>query len=114
MTHPLKLICLTSLLGLFFAQLSLFLLPPGNINWYWVLLLSLPPLAPLKGFIRDHLYTYKWAGFLSLLYFCIGISELISNPEWRLYAYVTTLLSTSLFISDIYYARWLRLNQAPV
>lgn len=111
MTHPLKLVCLLSLISLFFTQLGLFLLPNGTIGWHWILLLSLPLLTPLHGFIYDNLYTYKWAGFLSLFYFCLGISELVANPDWRVYAYLTTLLSTSLFLSDIYYTRWLGLKQ---
>lgn len=109
-THPLKIICLMSLLGLTLTQLSLFAESSVTIGWYWILVLSLPLLLPLQGFIKDQLYTYKWAGFLTLFYFCLGISELVSNPELKVYAYLTTLLSTSLFISDIYYSRFLRLN----
>ena len=111
MTHPLKLTCLLSLIALFLTQISLLMTPNNTISWYWIVILSFPLLLPLNGFIKDHLYTYKWAGFLTLFYFCVGISELVSNPELRVYAYLTTLLSTVLFLSDIYYARWLRLQQ---
>ncbi len=110
MIHPLKLVCLLSLTALFFTQIGLLLIP-GTIDWYWILLLSLPLLAPLRGFIRDRLYTYKWAGFLTLFYFCVGISELVSNPGLQLYAYLTTILSVVLYLCDIYYIRWLRLRQ---
>lgn len=110
MTNPLKHLCVLSLLGLFLTQLSLLLIPDDAIKWYWVALLSLPLLLPLKGFIKNHLYTYKWAGFLTLFYFCVGISELISNPDLRVYAYLTTVLSIILFLSDIYYTRWLRIK----
>jgi len=112
-THPLKIICLVSLTGLLMTQLSLLILPNANLAWYWVLLLSLPLFFPLPGFIKDQLYTYKWAGFLTLFYFCLGISELVSNPDLKIYAYLTTLLSTTLFIGDIYYTRYLRLSQNP-
>ena len=112
MSNPLQIVCLFSLAALFLTQLSLLLNPEYLDNWYWIVLLSLPLLLPLKGFIVNNLYTYKWAGFLTLLYFCIGISELFSNPEIRLYAYLTTGLSTILFISVIYYTRWLRLQQS--
>jgi len=111
MMHPLKMGSLVSVCGLLLTQLSLLVLPMSNLAWYWVLLLSSPLLLPIPGFIRDHLYTYKWAGFLTLFYFCLGISELVSNPDLRIYAYLTTLLSTTLFISDIYYVRFLRLTQ---
>ena len=111
MSHPLKIVCLFSLVALFSTQLSLLLKAGYSDNWHWIVLLSLPLLLPLKGFIGNNLYTYKWAGFLTLFYFCIGISELVSNPEVRVYAYLTTGLSIILFISVIYYTRWLRLQQ---
>ena len=111
MAHPLKIVCLTSLTGLLITQLSLIILPISSLAWYWALLLSLPLILPLSGFIKDRLYTYKWAGFLTLFYFCLGISELVSNPDLKIYAYLTTLLSTTLFIGDIYYTRYLSLTQ---
>lgn len=112
MNHPLKIVCLLALTALFATQLSLLLRTEYLNNWYWILLLSLPLLLPLKGFIGNNLYTYKWAGFLTLFYFCIGVSELVSNPELRVYGYLTTTLSTILFISVIYYTRWLRQQQS--
>ena len=111
MTHPLKIVCLASLTGLLITQLSLLIFPIENLPWYWILLISLPLILPLSGFIKDRLYTYKWAGFLTLFYFCLGISELVSNPDLKIYAFLTTLLSTTLFIGDIYYTRYLRLAQ---
>lgn len=112
MSHPLKIVCLSCLVALLLTQLSLLLKAEYLNNWFWVVLLSLPLLLPLRGFITNKLYTYKWAGFLTLFYFCIGISELFSNPELHLYAYLTTVLSTILFLSVIYYTRWLRLQQS--
>jgi len=74
-------------------------------------LLVLPLLIPLRGLLGDRRYTYKWIGFVTLLYFCIGISELFSNPELRLYGFATTIASTSLFLASIYYARYLGLRR---
>jgi len=108
MPHPLKLICLASLVGLLLCQLSLFLTQHGPFSFYWALILSLPLLLPMKGLLIDRLYTYKWAGFLALFYFCVGISELVTNPDLMAYAYSTTLLSMLLFITSIYYTRFLR------
>lgn len=102
---------MAALAGLLITQIGLFYFADGTIDWYWVGLLTLPLFIPLRGIISDRLYTFKWIGFLTLLYFCIGISELVSNPELRTYAYLTTLFSTILFISSIYYARYLRLKQ---
>lgn len=109
MPHPLKSSCLVALSGLLLSQLSLFL-APDPLNPYWILLLSLPLLLPYKGLISDRLYTYKWIGFLCLFYFCAGITELVSNPELKIYALLTTIFSTVLFISSIYYSRYLRFN----
>ena len=110
MPYPLKSSCLVALSGLLVCQLSLFLDSDYSIDRYWIILLSLPLLVPYKGLIGDRIYTYKWVGFLCLPYFCVGISELISNPELRIYASLTTLFSTVLFISSIYYTRYLRFN----
>ena len=110
MIHPLQLICLASLIGLLICQLSLFLSIQGSLSFYWALILSLPLLLPLKGLIVSRLYTYRWVGFLALFYFCVGISELVSNPVLQLYAYLTTMLSIVLFIASIYYTRYLSLN----
>ena len=108
MPHPLKLSCLATLSGLLLCQLSLLLTPDNSPGPYWVILLSLPLLLPFKGLVSNRLYTYKWLGFLCLPYLCVGISELVSNPELRTYALFTTLFSTVLFFSSIYYTRYLR------
>jgi uncharacterized membrane protein len=107
MPHPLKLICLISLLGLLLTQASLFLMKHDPINLYLILFVTLPLLLPLKGFFFDTLYTYRWTGFLTLFYFCIGISELFSSPELNTYALFTSVFSTFLFLACIYYARYL-------
>jgi uncharacterized membrane protein len=110
MPHPLKLTCFASLVGLLLCQLSLFLTQQGSLSFYWALILSLALLLPMKGLLVDRLYTYKWVGFLALFYFCVGISELVTNPDLMAYAYATTLLSMLLFIASIYYTRFLRLS----
>ena len=106
--HPLKIVSLVSLGALLLAQLALLLFAREIINWYWPLLLVILLLWPLPGILKDRLYTYKWVGFLTLFYFCVGISELVSNPQLRVYAYFTTIFSLLLFISSIYYTRFLR------
>jgi len=105
--HGLKITCLLSWLILLGLQLSL----PLFTDNYWLLLLALPLLIPLRGLLGDRRYTYKWIGFLTLLYFCIGISELFSNPQLRLYGSATTIASTLLFLASIYYARYLGLRR---
>ena len=104
--HPLKTICLSSWLGLLGFQFSL-LLPGLQVSYYWSLPLIAALLLPAKGLLGDKLYTYRWIGFLTLLYFCVGISELFANPALRVYGLGTTMASILLFLSTIYYARLL-------
>jgi uncharacterized membrane protein len=102
----LKSISLGAWAVLLMSQLALFW-PAANVDYYWILLLFLPLLLPAKGLYCDQRYTYKWIGFMALFYFCVGISELVSNPELRIYGFATTISSTLLFLASIYYARFL-------
>ncbi len=108
--HPLKIVTLASWSLLFLCQLGL-LLPSLGIDLYWVALAALPLLIPLPGLIRGRRYTYKWVGFLTLLYFCIGVSETMANPALRIYGIGTILGSVALFLSAIYYSRFLRRSE---
>ncbi len=110
--HPLKLVCILSWLALFVAQLSL-LLPAGEVEYYWIILLAAPLLLPLRGLISDAVYTYRWIGFLTLIYFCVGISELVVNPALRYYGLATVAASLALFLASIYYARFLGIRGSP-
>jgi uncharacterized membrane protein len=108
--HSLKLISLLSWAILITLQMALpwMMQPEGSL---WLLLLVLPLLIPLKGLLSNQRYTYKWIGFLTLLYFCIGISELFSNPQLRSYGVGTSVASMLLFLASIYYARYLGLQR---
>ena len=108
--HPLQLISRIAWACLLLAQLAL-LWPALEISLYWSLPLIVLLLIPLGGLLRARLYTYKWIGFLTLVYFCIGVSELSSNPALRIYGLVTTAASLGLFLASIYYARYLRLQR---
>lgn len=108
--HPLRLVSLIAWTCLLLAQVAL-LWPALEISLYWALPLIALLLIPLRGLLRARRYTYKWIGFLTLFYFCVGVSELVSNPALRVYGLVTTLASVGLFLASIYYARYLRLQQ---
>jgi uncharacterized membrane protein len=82
--------------------------PQGS---YWLLSLVLPLLIPFRGLLSNQRYTYKWIGFLTMFYFCIGISVLVSNPQLRLYGFGTSIASMLLFLASIYYARYLGLQR---
>lgn len=102
--HPLKAASLICWFGLLAFQLSL-LWPGSGVSYYWSLPLVAALLLPLRGLATGKTYTYRWVGFLALLYFCVGISELMANPELRIYALGTTVCSTLLFLAVIYFAR---------
>ncbi len=107
--HPLKIISLLSWISLLAFQLSLFW-PASGFNSYLASCLVIVLLVPSRGLLSSKVYTYKWIGFLTMAYFCIGISELVSNPELRVYGFGTTISSMLLFMASIYYARYLKLQ----
>ena len=106
---PLRTVCLASWCGLIASQLAL-LWPGLGIDIYWVALLTAPLLLPMAGLWRNRPYTYRWVGFMTLIYFCIGISEWVANPTLRFYGLATALCSITLFLASIYQARYLRLR----
>ncbi len=110
--HPLQIVSLSSWCILLLAQLSL-LLPATEANPYWAGGLVIALLIPARGLFGARRYTYKWVGFLTMVYFCIGIAELVSTPAMRLYGLATTIGSMLLFWSSIYFARYLGLNASP-
>ena len=104
--HPLQIVSLLSWFILLLSQLSL-LLPAMPFNPYWATALVLALLLPARGLFSARRYTYKWVGFMTMVYFCIGVSELFSDPALRVYGFGTTIGSVLLFLSSIYFARYL-------
>ena len=102
--HPLKVLVLVCWAALLLSQVWLLFLLDHPA---WSIVATIPLLIPVIGFIKDQLYTYKWFGFVTLLYFCIGVSELFANPALRDYALVTLVGSIGLFFSSVYYIRYL-------
>ncbi len=109
--HPLKIISLTALIGQIVNQLSLLFWIEGNIRYILAPLFTLPLLIPLYGLLKDKLYTYRWTGFLTMLYFIIGVSETFSNSDLRVYGVLTLCFTLTLFISSMYYSRYLSANR---
>lgn len=107
--HPLHFTSLLCWLALLLLQLGL-LLPSAGVNPYWAGFLVVMLLIPARGLFSARRYTYRWVGFLVLFYLCIGISELVSAPALRFYAGGTAIASLGLFLSSIYFARYLGLN----
>ncbi len=107
-THPLKLLTLISIAALIINQLSLIVTSEEEYRWWISAVLVLPLLFPLKGLWTDRRYTYKWTGFLPMLYFFIGVSEDFVASGSSFYGSVNILASGVLFIASMYYSRYLR------
>lgn len=111
--HPLKMASLFSLFGLILCQLALGILLNTDYRFVIMGILVTPLLLPLSGMLKNRRYTFKWAGFLSMLYFCIGVSESFANDNLRLYGSLTLVLSIVFFFSTIYYSRFLKSQPTP-
>ncbi len=103
--HPLKLIALAALFLLMLNQWSLAF---GDQHYWLAAGLTLPLLVPLKGLWRDRRYTWKWSGFLPMLYFSIGVSEAFADTGTRFYGMINIIVSGVLFLACIYYSRYLK------
>ncbi len=106
--HPLKLISLLTIITLIGCQISLIFWLQNDYRFMIAGILTLPLLFPLKGMFSNKRYTFKWTGFVTLIYFSIGISESFANPDLRIYSALNVLLSGILYLSSIYYSRYLR------
>ena len=102
----------------FVASVSLFALIALCVAWEtvvapvrpggsWMLLKALPLAFPLRGIVRGNLYTYQWAAMLSLLYLMEGVVRAMSDPAPLsvLMAWGEIILSTTFFLSAIFYVR---------
>ena len=110
--HPLHIVSLLCWCVLLLAQLSLFL-PAAEASPYWAGTLVIAMLVPAHGLFGARRYTYKWVGFLTMFFFCVGVAELVSTPALRLYGFATAIGSMLLFWSSIYFARYLGSKATP-
>jgi uncharacterized membrane protein len=106
--HPLKLFTLLSISILILNQLSLLVTGTSEYRLWISIALTLPLLIPLKGLWSDQRYTYKWTGFLPMLYFAIGVSEAFVTADASYYGIINILASGVLFLASMYYSRYLR------
>lgn len=96
-------------LGLICALVLWFgLLAPSTIFGPWLAALwAAPLLLALPGMLAGRSYTYAWNSLLLLLYLCLGITEVLSNPPEQLYALTVVLLTGLTFVSSQLYVRGL-------
>lgn len=67
---------------------------------------ALPLLFPLRGILYAKAYTHAWTSFLALYYFMLGVGDAYSDPEDQVYGILMIVLSTSLFMGCMLYARF--------
>jgi len=84
------------------------LAPPVQVPRSLVLAaLAIPLLFPLRGILHAKRYTHQWVGFLSLLYFIIGVDVWYNRIEIEsLLGASMVLFSLLLLIGSSVYARY--------
>jgi len=100
----------TSLIALIFLCLAWELrLAPIQAGGSWLVLKSVPLLAPLFGILHGRRYSYQWASMLILLYFTEGIVRATTESgTGRWLATAETVLSLIFFGATVGYARLTR------
>lgn len=98
---------LAALMGLLTLWL-LWIAPPAKASPGTILAIHLLPLA---GFIpaiwRGRPRPHAWLCFLVLIYFCEGVLFATANhPQIRTLGILQALVSATLFVSAMLYARW--------
>jgi uncharacterized membrane protein len=83
------------------------LLPPpgGSGSWILATMATVPLLLPLRGVWAGSLRAMTWAGYLSMLYFVIGVMEAWANPPQRPPALLQIALVTGLIASTFIFSR---------
>lgn len=97
-------VSLIALIALCLAwELRLAPLKPGGS---WLVLKTLPLLAPLFGILHGRRYTHQWASLLSLAYLAEGVVRVTTDSgSMRTLAGIEVLLAVVLFASTVAYAR---------
>jgi uncharacterized membrane protein len=105
-----NLLAMVSLIGLIAVCLAWELwLAPLRPGGSWLVLKTLPLLAPLFGIIRGKRYTHQWASLLILLYVAEGSTRIVSEEGMAaVLAVVELTLATLFFVGTIAYTRLTR------
>jgi len=81
-------------------------LAPLRPGGSWLVLKTLPLLAPLFGILKGRLYTFRWASLLIWFYFAEGVMRAWSDTGLSaLLGLAETLLSLVFFVSVALHAR---------
>jgi uncharacterized membrane protein len=87
------------------AALSLASWYTAGYPWPICALAVLPLLAPLRGLVRGHRYTYAWATLFAVPYVIFAVTELLVNPQARWVASLSLLLVFAWFCAMVLYLR---------
>jgi uncharacterized membrane protein len=69
--------------------------------------LSIPLLFPLRGIIHARRYTHQWIGFLSMLYFIIGVDVWYNHQALeQVLGMLMVILSLLLMVGSSMYSRY--------
>ena len=81
-------------------------LAPLRPGGSWLVLKTLPLLAPLFGILHGHLYTYRWSTLLIWPYFAEGVMRAYSDQDLAAHlAMAEILLSLTFFLSAALFTR---------
>lgn len=103
----LNLLAAASLIGLIFLCLAWELwLAPLRPGGSWLVLKTLPLLAPLFGIVRGRRYTHQWASLLILLYLAEGTVRAMTDRGAPVtLAIFELVLALTFFAASVGYAR---------
>lgn len=110
MTRAAHALACASLIALIFVCLSWELWgAPVRAGGSWLVLKTLPLLAPLMGVLRGRRYTYKWSPMLALPYFMEGATRAYAErlPSSG-YALAEAALAAVFFAAALAYLRLTR------
>lgn len=110
--NRIAILSLISLIALCIAwELWLAPLRPGGS---WLVLKTLPLLAPLFGLLHGRRYTHQWCCLLVLAYFIEGVVRSLSDagPSSRL-AIIEIILALGCFLGCAFYARATGQQRSP-
>ncbi len=109
-TNWLNLVAAASLIGLVILCLAWEMrLAPLRPGGSWLVLKTLPLLAPVFGVLHGRRYTHQWASMMILIYVVEGIVRAMSEHGLAaMLAAAEAMLALTFFVSAVLYARLTR------
>ncbi len=108
-TQSLKTITLVSYFSLllFMPLWLIFLSPSQGLSPILSLcMFTVPLLFPMRGLLKGNPYTFAWSNFVLMIYFLHSLTTLVVSEEDRLWAIIELVLTSIMFLSASYYAKY--------